>query len=115
MKRVRGIAAILSWLISSNAFAIGAATNVTVTDVRVDADGKGMAFFSAPLGSAQPTCVLSGYANALAFDTNTAGGRSILAFVLAAQSSGTVIKGVFGYGTCNVYGSTVEDWHYATS
>jgi len=115
MKRVRGIAAIVTGLISSSAFAIGAATNVTVTDVRVDADGKGMVYFSSPLGSGQPSCVQSGYGNALAFDTNTAGGRSILAFVLAAQASGTVLTGVFCYGTCNVYGATVEDWHYATS
>jgi hypothetical protein len=115
MKRVRVSTAIAAWLISSSAFAIGSATNVTVTDVRIDADGKGMVYFSSPLGSGSPTCVQSGYANALAFDTNTAGGRSILAFVLAAQLSNTELTGVFGYGTCNVYGGTVEDWHYATS
>ncbi len=115
MKRVRVLAGILAWLISASAFPIGAVTNVTVTDVRVDADGRGMVFFSSPLGNAPPTCVQSGYANGLAFDTNTAGGRSILAFVLAAQASSTVLTGVFGWGTCNIYSGYVEDWHYAES
>lgn len=60
MKPVLVLAAVVAALIGSNARAIDSATNVTVTDVRVDADGRGMVYFSSPLGSAQPTCVLSG-------------------------------------------------------
>ena len=86
--------------------------NARVTDVRIDQDGKGMVFFDAAIGASPPGCVNAAYANALAFNTNTAGGRSILAVVLTAKANGNLISAI-GTGSCALYGSSsVEDWSY---
>jgi hypothetical protein len=101
-------------LISSRAFAAGAAANVQVTQVRVDSDGRGVITFSAPLGATPPGCVISAYAASVAIDTNTAGGRSALATALAAKAEGYAVW-VYGLGTCSVYGSYVEDLNYLSA
>jgi hypothetical protein len=95
----------------SSAFAYGTVSG-TVTEVRVDADGKGMVFFSQTIVGAPPSCVHSAYTNAFAFNSNTAGGRSVLAVALAAKATGDTIS-VVGAGTCVIFGNAwVEDWQY---
>ena len=78
--------------------------------IRIDQTGKGFVYFDQNLVGS-PTCVMSTYENALAFDTNTAGGKAIMARALAAKATGDLIK-VYGTGTCSVYGSWAEDWLY---
>ncbi|HKS72848.1 MAG TPA: hypothetical protein VJQ82_06585 [Terriglobales bacterium] len=114
MKMCLIIAALaLSALLSRPVCAAGAASGVTIVDVRIDSTGKGVVFFSANL-TGNPSCVQSGYGNGLAFDANTAGGKAILAFALSAQATGLHMS-VFGLGTCSVYGNYVEDWNYGES
>lgn len=97
---------------TSSAFAYGTVT-ATVASVRIDADGRGMVFFSQAMTGTPPSCVLAAaYNHALAFDTNTAGGKSILAMVLAAKATGDTISAI-GANGCNLYGnSSAEDWSY---
>src|SRR3569833_575122 len=72
------IAAVLVTFFSSHIYAAG---NVSgkVVQVRVDQTGNGMVFFEQPVSGSPPSCVIGAYNNALAFNTNTAGGRAILA------------------------------------
>lgn len=90
----------------------GEATNHNVELVRVDKSGSAYVQFTTDLianNGELPACGTS-YPRALAFDTNTEGGKSILAVVLAAKMSNTKI---FARGTneCSVYG-VVENWDY---
>ncbi|GFE83629.1 hypothetical protein GCM10011487_56290 [Steroidobacter agaridevorans] len=57
------------------------------------------------------SCTIDYYANALAFNTNEAGGKAILALVLAAEATGKPVR-AYGTGTCTTYGHSVEDWEY---
>lgn len=82
-----------------------------VTKVRVDKEGRAMVFFDQSVGGQPASCRDSYYANALAFDTTTAGGRSVLAMAIAAKATGDTISAI-GTGTCAVYGNSVEDWSY---
>ena len=97
-------------LVASQAYAYGTLSG-KVIQVRVDRQGQGMVVFDTPIVNAPPACTISAYANAFAFDTNTAGGRAILATALAAKATDTVIQ-VFGTGACTTYGNYVEDWSY---
>lgn len=100
----------IAGLVSMNSFAIGQITGSKVVQVRVDKDGKGMVVFEVVLGGSRPSCS-SSYPNALAFDANTAGGKSVLAMALAAKISGQLVS-AYGKGACAVYGNYVEDWDY---
>lgn len=83
-----------------------------VTGVRIDSNGLGMVIFDQPLSGSRPACIVSAYANALAFDSNTAAGKGIMALALAAKATGDTV-GVYGAGACSIYGgSYVEDWSY---
>jgi hypothetical protein len=79
-----------------------------ITSVRVDSTGKGIIYFEQPIGGSPPTCVQAGFTNAFSFDTNTAGGRAILAVALASKAQGIQIFAQ-GNGTCTTYASQVED------
>jgi hypothetical protein len=57
--------------------------------------------------------VISAYTSSLAFDTNTAGGRGLLALFLTSKASGALIW-AYGLGTCTAYG-VLEDTNYAVS
>ena len=110
---VRIIALTLFACISLDAFAQGVLVNATVTQVRVDQSGLGMVVFSSSLGGTPASCVISAYANALAFDSNTAGGKAILALALTAKTTGTPLAVVYGTGACAIYNNNyVEDWSY---
>lgn len=106
-----GILLLIGGLVSPYSYAAGSIATATVTSVRVDADGKGMVFFSSALAGTPPGCVSSPYFNALAFDTSTSGGKAALALALAAKSSGSLIT-AYGTGNCGVYGNFVESFDY---
>src|SRR5688572_1634862 len=108
MKLLATLVTLLS--ISLNTAAFGGIDNGVVIEVRVDKSGLGYVAFGSPLTSQPPTCTQAGYANALAFNTNEAGGRAILSIVLAAQASGKKIN-ARGTGTCSLYG-VMEDWNW---
>ena len=96
------------WLL---ALPVLAASNVNahVLYVRVDVDGRGVVTFDSTIVGTPPACVISYYNNAFAFDSNTAGGKAILATVLSAKASGSLVS-VYGTGACAIYGVSVEDW-----
>jgi hypothetical protein len=106
----KGLAAIIVGMFVMEAAVAGGSTTAHVTNVRIDQTGKGFVYFDQNLVGS-PTCVMATYENALAFDTNTAGGKAIMARALAAKATGDLIK-VYGMGTCSVYGSWAEDWLY---
>jgi hypothetical protein len=86
---------------TSASYAVGIADFYDVAQVRVDKSGKGYVTFKQPLTDSRPTCLQTGYSTALAFDTNTAGGKSIMSVALAAQASGKKIYAV-GSGNCEI-------------
>jgi hypothetical protein len=103
------LAALLIITGTSQAFAIGMVDGAKVIYVRADKSGKGIIEFDKPLYSSPAACGVSGgYTKHLAFDTNTAGGKSIMSIALAAQASGATIL-ARGTGTCDIY-SVVESW-----
>ena len=100
-------------LAGTGAFAAGAAENVHVIQVRVDANGSGMVFFDKPIAGAPAACGQdSSYKNALAF--NGTQGKGVLAVALAAKTTGATVF-AYGTGVCGVYGDYVEDWAYGVS
>jgi hypothetical protein len=92
-------------------FVFAAATiNGKITQVRVDASGAGIVVFSVLLTSPS-ACTIPYFANAMAFNTNTTGGKALLANILSARNkNGNVYAG--GTGTCAVYNGSVEDLNY---
>jgi hypothetical protein len=80
----------------------------------VDFNGFCLVKFSQPIAGTPPSCVVPSYASALAFDTNTAGGRSLRAVLLSAKASGSTLD-VGGKGTCGVYPGQIEDLYYAVA
>ena len=85
-----------------------------VVGVRVDKSGIGLVVFDQPVGGTPASCRHPDYANALAFDTNTSGGRAIMTAAFAAKATGDTISAK-GTGACNVFGGNwVEDWSFGT-
>jgi hypothetical protein len=96
---------------ATQAFAFGSVSG-KVIDIRVDRSGLGMVTFDQQIGGAPPGCVHAAYTNAFGFDTNTPGGRAILAAALAAKASGDTVT-AYGTGECASFGNNwVEDWSY---
>lgn len=100
-----------TFLLVQQAFSYGALSNAKVTQIRIDQDGKGMVIFDQPIGNTPPNCVIAPYANAMAFNATTAGGKAIMAMALTAKTTGTNIV-VYGTEACGHYGGYVEDWSY---
>jgi hypothetical protein len=96
---------------STLAFGAGSVSSAQVVGVRVDGNGKGLVMFDRPLGGTPAGCAIAYYANALAFNLNTDGGKAVLALALAAKASGDPVT-ANGLGTCTAYGHSVEDWDY---
>lgn len=115
MKKLLWVLLLAIPLFSSQVSA-GTFSEARVTLVRVDSTGIGMVVFDQPASGTSPTCINAvAYKNALSFDTNTAGGKSILAVAIAAKATGSV---VFAYGgnKCSIYnGAHVEDMDYMMS
>ncbi|MEP0176630.1 MAG: hypothetical protein ABJH28_09240 [Paraglaciecola sp.] len=107
MKKI--VIAILLFL-SFNIFAAGVANTFTVGFVRVDKSGKGYVQFTEALTGTRPACSKSNYSSALAFDTTSEGGKSILSVAFMAKATGSTLY-VVGTNTCDVYG-VMEDWSY---
>lgn len=101
---ILGIFLYTSALAGSSAF-----SNVNVLGIRIDTSGYGIVTFSAPPVTPGPSCIVAFYANSIAFNSNTAGGKSFLTAMLAAKMAGTTVS-VWGLGTCTIYGSSVEDF-----
>jgi hypothetical protein len=92
----------------------GSLSQAIVVAVRVDQTGNGIVFFDRNLTGTPPGCVQSTYQNALAFNSNNAGGKAVLALALSSKAMGAPIS-VVGLGTCSVFGSAVEDWDYGVA
>jgi hypothetical protein len=107
------IVALLAMAASTQAIASGAITSAVLA-VRVDSAGLGVVHFQAPIGGTPPGCVVGPYQNALAFNTNTAGGKAMYALLLSAKATGSTVT-AYGLGTCSIFGSYVEDLNYAQS
>ena len=108
MKRTLG--ALTGLLLSALALGAGYIPSAIVTGVRVDRNGKALVMFDRPV-EGRAGCVIDYYANALAFNTNEAGGKAVLALVLAAKATGDPVR-AYGTGDCATYGHSVEDWEY---
>ncbi|MDP1822485.1 MAG: hypothetical protein Q8L48_04565 [Archangium sp.] len=94
-------------LTASPAFAAGSVT-ATVSSVRVDAaTGRGFIFFSTNISTPATCAASANYSmmNVFAFDTTTAGGKSILSLAASAKLAGRTIT-AFGTGTCLLYPRT---------
>lgn len=96
-------------LLSSEVFAIGSVYG-KVTQVRVDADGKGMVVFDKAITGEFAACRHSAYTNALSFKGDEAG-KAVLAFALSAKVTGVLVT-AYGSGVCANYSGHVEDWSY---
>jgi hypothetical protein len=108
----RTVLMLVAMLLPFQAIAEGYATGVRVTQIRVDRDGRGIATFDHVLGGSPPGCVHTAYVRSLAFDTNTPGGRSVLAFLMTARAAQDLLT-VRGTGSCAIYGNSfVEDWEF---
>lgn len=92
---------VLAVLCFSTAASAGSVLS-TVKSVRVDESGLGIVEFFSLLGGAAG-CVGSGYEKSMAFDANTAGGKSILSAALTAKASGSTVYAI-GTGACPIYG-----------
>ncbi len=95
-------------VLAATARAEGVAQMLDIDFVRVDRNGLGLVRFISDLTNTPPSCTQTAYTRSMAFDTNTAGGRSILSVVLAAKASGKKVY-ARGTGSCDVYG-VMEDW-----
>lgn len=102
---------LFGFCISSQVFA-GSIGYSKVIQVRTDQGGLGMVVFD-QLISGSPGCInATAYANAFSFNSNTAGGKAIMAMALTAKATGAIIA-VYGTGACGNYGGAhVEDWSY---
>ena len=87
----------------------GVADLYDVKTVRVGRDGISYVEFTQNLTGTPPSCDTTDNANKLAFDVNEAGGRAVLAIVLAADTSGKKIKAKGSSVGCATV-STIEDW-----
>jgi hypothetical protein len=97
-------------LSASQANANGVADTFQVDYVRVDANGYGYVQFTTPLVGTPAACIQPDYAKVLAFDTNTAAGKAILAVALQAKASDAKIYAK-GTGDCPIYG-VMEKWSW---
>jgi hypothetical protein len=102
----------LAVLIPIWAKAGGALNGTTIVTVIVDFNGLGIVTFSQPIVGSPPSCVIPAYAAAMAFDTNTQGGRTMLAVLMSAKASGSTVD-VGGRGACTVYPGQLEDLYFA--
>jgi hypothetical protein len=104
------VLSLVGMIIFSASRAEGQVTLGEIDSVRVDANGLGYVKFKTPVGGTPPSCTLAFYSNALAFNTNTPGGKSILATALMAKATNAKIS-ASGTGTCDVF-SVMESWSF---
>lgn len=116
MKNTRMLAGMIAGLLALGPVGTNAAGVIAgkIVAVRVDRDGRAMAFFDQRIGSTPPACVHDAYKSALSFDASTPGGKAVLAAVLMARANGATVT-AYGRGACDVYGGHVEDWDYGVT
>ena len=82
--------------------------------IRIDKTGRGFVQFTQALTELPGTNTTNDcgnlYPKALAFDTNTAGGKAIYSMVLSAESQNKRIWAK-GTGNCSIY-TVVQDFYY---
>jgi hypothetical protein len=104
-------AAVFAWALlqASLAHALDLWTVYTgkIEQVRVDENGRGFIVIPAQTSGGHALCRASYNNDRLAFDSNTAGGKSILQVARAAHLSERTIH-VVGTGDCDTY-SNIED------
>lgn len=108
---MKGYIFLIFLALSVNAGAVGQANGFEIDHVRVDRSGKGYVMFKNSLIGPPASCVQSGYVKALAFDTNTEGGKAIYSSMLAAFMSNKKVT-ARGTGSCLAYPSVVEDYEW---
>jgi hypothetical protein len=107
MKVLRNSLVVATLLVASQFASAGGYIFGKVVQIRVDPSGLGMVTLNtAATGS--PSCVIPYYSTSIAFNTNTAGGKSQLAVIMFSRAKGSNIA-VWGAGTCTAYGGSVED------
>jgi hypothetical protein len=92
---------VASCLMAASLFAHAGNSEGPVSDYIMSAQGK--LFFIAGAQVSRPSCSTMGAWAVDLAGTNAAGGRGILAVIIAAKAAGKSIK-VFGTGTCDVWG-----------
>lgn len=107
----RSMVGILALLIANVAAAEGSFWDARISSIRIDSNGWGMVYFDVNAWGTRPTCMTSEHARAFAFNTNTPGGRAILAVAEAAKALDARMN-VFGTGRCDIYSNWIEDWSY---
>ena len=104
----------IAFVMAGQAFALPYFQDVTITNIRIDADGRGIVFFDKPIQGDSAACgQSSSYKNAFAFNAAQPGGKAVFAYALTMKATNTKIGIVYGTGACNVYGNWVEDWSYS--
>lgn len=107
---IRASATLLLVAASGYTYGSGLADNYVVHGVRVGQDGKAYVLFETDLSDAPAQCTASANKKMLAFDTNTASGRAIMALALSVKASNLTMY-ARGTGTCSIF-STIEDWSW---
>lgn len=94
---------------------IGRAIYSSIESIRIDTDGFATVYFVYPVlpeNFVTGACRDAEMDHALAFDSKTDAGKSILAVLLEAKASGRVVA--YGTGRCMlINGDTVEMLHFA--
>lgn len=104
------LCAVIMSVVAAPAFSAGAIYSADIEFVRVDKSGMGYVGFATAIGGTPPGCVQAPFTKVLGFNTNEAGGKSVLALALAAKAAGRKVQ-AFGTGTCTAF-NVLEDWDY---
>lgn len=88
----------------------GIANHFQIEKVRVDKTGRGYIQFASDLVNSPADCG-SNYKSSLAFDTNTEGGKAIMALALATHASNKKVYAK-GTGECTIYSDVIEDYSW---
>jgi len=91
---------------------IGHLISSTIEMIRIDKDGFATVYFASSLWAEYGSCRTSGLENALAFDSKTLAGQSLLDVMLNAKSKNYSLSGE-GTGLCMmINGNSVETVNY---
>ena len=109
------LAAIIAASTGANAYVappFGHLISSTIEMIRIDKDGFATVYFASALWSEYGNCRTPGLENALAFDSKTLAGQSLLDVMLNAKSKNYNLAGE-GTGLCMmINGNSVETVNY---
>jgi len=104
-----GVALVLAAMVAVSTPAHAVTFTGTVKAVRVDADGRAMVQFTAPIAGLAACCTVGSCASdSLAFDTKTAGGKALLTLVTSAKLSLKTLQ-VTTASACTIFPGLAED------